>query len=82
MEELKISVNIYTVARVGRNFDDYSGFQPKTTTAQRYAKQCTEVRFASFLSGGFIAAIVVKETDKTHLCAVGSFESMNFLDFL
>ena len=25
---------------MGRNFDDYSGFQPKTTPAQRYATQC------------------------------------------
>ena len=28
------------VARMGRNFDDYPGFQPKTTPAQRYATQC------------------------------------------
>ena len=25
----------------GSNFDDYPGFQPKTTPAQRYATQCT-----------------------------------------
>ena len=37
--------------------------------------QCTEVRFVSFLSGGFITAIhssksTGKETGKKHLCAV------------
>ena len=38
---------------------------------------CTEVRFVSFLSGGFITAIyghsskyTGKETGKTHLCAL------------
>ena len=46
--------------------------------------QCTEVRFASFLSGGFITAIhssksTGKETGKTHLCAlVGSFCRLHF----
>ena len=34
------SVNIYRVARMGQNFDDYPGFQPKTTPVQRYATQC------------------------------------------
>jgi hypothetical protein len=38
--------------------------------------QCTEVRFASFLLGGFITIAVFnkfagKETGKTHLCALG-----------
>ena len=37
--------------------------------------QCTEVRFASFLSSRFITAIVVNPTErklaKTHLCAMG-----------
>ena len=37
-------------------------------------RQCTEVRFASFLSGGFTTIVVNestgKETGKTHLCAV------------
>jgi hypothetical protein len=28
---------------MGQNFDDYLGFQPKTTPAQRYATQCTSV---------------------------------------
>ena len=28
-------------ARMDRNFDDYPGFQPKTTPAWRYAAQCT-----------------------------------------
>jgi uncharacterized membrane protein len=33
--------------------------------------QCTEVRFANFLSGGFITAIVVNPAErKMHLCAV------------
>ena len=41
----------------------------------QYVSQCTEVRFASFLSGWFITAIVCsksigKETGKMHLCAV------------
>ena len=38
-------------------------------------RYCTEVRFATFLSGRFITAIVHrkftgKETSKTHLCAL------------
>ena len=37
-------------------------------------KQCTEVRFASFFSGGFITAIVVNPSERklenTPLCAV------------
>ena len=44
--------------------------------------QCTEVRFPSFFSGGFIAAIVVnsskftrKGTGKTHLCAVYQYST-------
>ena len=31
---------------------------------QATAKHCTEVRFASFLSGGFITAIVVNPPEK------------------
>jgi hypothetical protein len=27
---------------MGQNFDDYTGFQPKTTPAQRNATQCTK----------------------------------------
>ena len=38
--------------------------EPKTTLVQKYATQCTEVRFASFLSGGFIIAIVVNQTKR------------------
>ena len=34
------SVNIYRIARVDPNLDDYPGFQPKTTPASRYATQC------------------------------------------
>jgi hypothetical protein len=36
---MKKSVNIYRVARMSWNFDDYPGFQPKTTPVQRYATQ-------------------------------------------
>ena len=35
------SVNIYRLARMGRNFDDYPGFQPKTTFLCYYAHNCT-----------------------------------------
>ena len=35
------AVKVSWVARMGRHFDDNSGFQPKTTPAQRYATQCT-----------------------------------------
>ena len=31
----------YTVEEMGQTFDDYPGFQPKTTPAQRFATQCT-----------------------------------------
>ena len=34
------SVKVSWVARMSRNFDDYSGFQLKTTPAQSYATQC------------------------------------------
>ena len=34
------SVKVSWVARMGPNFNDYPGFQPKTTPAQRYATQC------------------------------------------
>ena len=37
------SVEVSWVARMGRNFYDYPGFQPKTTPAQRYATQRTYV---------------------------------------
>ena len=54
---------------------------PRGTKSEVYLKcltlatvHCTEVRFASFFSGGFITAIVVnppeKETGKTHLCTL------------
>ena len=33
------SVKNSWVARMGRNFDDYPGFQPKSTSAQKYATQ-------------------------------------------
>ena len=32
--------SVSCVARMGRNFDDYSGFQYKTTAAYKYAIQC------------------------------------------
>ena len=40
--------------------------------------QCTEVRFASLLSGGFTTCnkSTRKETGKLHLCAVGSLETL------
>ena len=31
------AVKVSWVARMGQNCDDYPGFQPKTTPAQRYA---------------------------------------------
>ena len=34
------SVNIYRLARLGRNFDDYPGFQPKTTFMYYFAHDC------------------------------------------
>ena len=34
-------VKVSWVARMGQTFDDYPGFQPKTTPAQRYATQST-----------------------------------------
>ena len=37
------SVNNYRLARMGRNFDDYPGFQPKTTFLYYYAHHCTSV---------------------------------------
>ena len=36
---------------MGGNFDDYPGFQPKTTPAQRYATQCTYVSMTHFYDG-------------------------------
>ena len=33
-------------------------------SAEKYAKRCTEVRFASFLSGAFITAIVVNSPER------------------
>ena len=51
--------------------------QKKFPQNTRQVVHCTEVRFVSFLSSGFIIAIVGhsskstgKETGKTHLCAV------------
>ena len=45
-----------------------------------YSLQCTEVRFASFPSSGFITAIVVNPPErklaKTHLCAMQIFAQM------
>ena len=38
------SVNIYRLARMGRNFDDYPGFQPKTTFMYYFAHDCTYIR--------------------------------------
>ena len=37
-----------------------------------WKRQCTQVRFASFLSSGFTTMAVInpKETGKTHLCAL------------
>ena len=32
--------NIYRLARMGRNFDDYPGFQPKTTFMYYFAHDC------------------------------------------
>ena len=58
-------------------------FQPKSNSSLHYiiytvksraVDQSTEVRFASFLFGGFITAIssksIAKETGKTHLCGL------------
>ena len=36
------SVNIYRLARMGRNFDDYPGFQPKTTFLYYFAHDCSK----------------------------------------
>jgi hypothetical protein len=33
---------------MGQHFDDYSGFQPKTTPLQRYATQCTYIMIPKF----------------------------------
>ena len=49
---------------MGRNFDDYSGFQYKTTAAYKYAIQCTKVRFASFLSGRFTSMAVMNPPER------------------
>ena len=35
------SVKIYRLARIGQNFDDYPGFQPKTTFMYYFAHDCT-----------------------------------------
>ena len=37
-------------ARMGRKFDDYPGFHPKTTPAQRYATQCNNKKNILFKS--------------------------------
>ena len=44
-------------------------------------RRCTEVRFASLLSGGFTTSnkSTRKETGKSHLCAVGSLENLGLL---
>ena len=40
MGKLSKMIMAHQVERMGRNFDSYPGFQPKTTPAQRYATQC------------------------------------------
>ena len=37
------SVNIYRLARMGRNFADYPGFQPNTTFLYYYAHNCNSI---------------------------------------
>ena len=34
-------VKVYWLARMGRNFDDYSGFQPKITPSKHFSHRCT-----------------------------------------
>ena len=58
--------------------------QPEIQTLKWYKLQCAEVRFSSFLSGGFITAIVnppQRKLEKTHPCAMvtdcGSIKSLS-----
>ena len=44
------SVKIYRLARMGRNFDDYPGFQPKTTFMYYFAHDCKREGFDMFSS--------------------------------
>ena len=35
-------VKVYWLARKGRNFDDFSGFQPKITPPKHFGRQCMQ----------------------------------------
>ena len=54
---------------------DAAKSDPRDTEHYFYlGKQCTAVRFASLLSGGFATMAVIKETHKSHLCAMKEFQ--------
>jgi hypothetical protein len=36
-------VKVYWLARMGRNFDDYPGLQPKITPPKHFSRQCTSI---------------------------------------
>ena len=37
-------VKVYWLARIGRDFDDYSGLQPKITPPKHFSRQCITVK--------------------------------------
>ena len=54
--KIGFSVNIYRLARMGPNFDDYLGFLPKTTFMYYSAHDCAYI--SGLISFLFIAAII------------------------
>ena len=58
------SVKVSLVARMGRNFNDYLGFQPKTPPAQRYVTQCTCPVF-SLISNSIFQNLFIRSYLKT-----------------
>jgi hypothetical protein len=74
---------------MGQNFDDYPGFQPKATPAQRYATQCTCYNYKQVpnMTEYFGPANNVKLTGNEPFCmlhmAQHNFDSkLLFLNFL
>ena len=67
----KHPIKISWVARMGQNFHDYSGFQPKTTPVQRYATQCKIL--SSYSSRMPVGSLVYQLKSKLHPNCYESF---------